>query len=368
MTIAAHFFATNQLPSYLYPIFLVIAKENPDEEFIFLTDKNVGQLSGLPGNCKVIPVNPALKNGLLMHYWYNFKLPSILKKHSVSALITETSVCCLRTNIPQCLLLKDITFLQKKKQFSNEYSFYIKKLFTRFIHKSASVLVAENFMMTKLVLKYPSLQQKISFAGHGLSGFYQPMQPGKREARLGEYTEGYEYFICDCSPVTLPHVVTVLKAYSIFKKRLKSNLRLILLLRDVTAEECVMDFKNYKYRHEVKFISHQSEDVTASLIAAAYAFIHLPTEVLTGTWGLNAMECGVPLLTFDNTDAKTLYGDAALYTLSNEKSLADNMMLLYKDETLRNEYIKKGNALAEGYNWPGAAHRAWQTILSISRD
>jgi glycosyltransferase involved in cell wall biosynthesis len=367
MTIAAHFFATNQLPSYLYPIFLVIAKENPDEEFIFLTDKNVGQLSDLPGNCKVIPVNPTLKNGLLMHYWYNFKLPSILKKHDVAALITETSVGCLRTNIPQCLLVKDISFL-KKKQFSTEYSFYIKKFFHRFIHKSSAVLVAENFMMTKLLLKYPSLQQKISFAGHGLNSSYQPMQPGKREAWLDQHTEGYEYFICDCSSLMLPHIVTLLKAYSIFKKRLKSNMRLILLLRDVTSDECVKDFKNYKYRNEVKFIAHQSEETSASLIAAAYGFIHLPTQLITGITGLNAMQCGVPLLIYDSPEARALYGDAAIYSLNNEKLLADNMILLYKDETARNEYIKKGGSLTASYNWRDAAHQIWQTILSIRRD
>ena len=368
MTIAVHFFATPQLDSYLYPIFVVIAKENPSEEFIFLTGDNIGPLAGLPDNCKVIPVSPTLKNGLLMHYWYNFKLPVILKKHDVSALITETAVACLRTKTPQCLLLKEVSFLQKKKEISNEYSFYLKKFFSRFIHRTSAVLVAENFMTTPLLYKFPSLQQKISFAGHGLNKSYQPQQLAEREAQLSLHTEGHEYFICECSPFTQPYIVTVLKAYSIFKKRLKSNMRLILLLRDITKEECVKDFKNYKYRNEVKFLLHQTDEETASLVAAAYAFLHLPGQQVTGSSGLNAMQCGVPLITADNPVTKTLYGDAALFTANNENMIADNMMLLYKDETARNEYIKKGNALATAYNWPDAAHRTWQSILSISRD
>ena len=145
-------------------------------------------------------------------------------------------------------------------------------------------------------------------------------------------------------------------------------MRLVLLLRDITREDCVKDFKNYKYRHEVHFIVHKSEAETYLLVGAAYAFIHLPSLVINGIIGLNAMQCGVPLITFDHPDAHVLYGDAALYATNNEKIIAENMMLLYKDETGRNEYIRKGNSLAATYNWPDVAHRTWQTILSISRD
>ena len=145
-------------------------------------------------------------------------------------------------------------------------------------------------------------------------------------------------------------------------------MRLVLLLRDITREDCVKDFKNYKYRHEVQFIVHESEAKTYPLVAAAYAFIHLPSLVINGTIGLNAMQCGVPLITFDHPDAHALYGDAALYATNNEKIIAENMMLLYKDETGRNEYVSKGNSLVATYNWPEVAHRTWQTILSIIRD
>jgi glycosyltransferase involved in cell wall biosynthesis len=303
-----------------------------------------------------------------MHYWYNFKLPAILKKYNVSAFITETAVACLRTKVPQCVFLKDISFLQGQKEATTEYSFYIKKFFSRFIHRAAAVLVSENFMMTNLLLKYPSSQQKILFAGHGLNELYQPIQPGTRESQLNRYTEGYEYFACECTVHNAQHLVTLLKAYSIFKKRLKSNMRLLFLLRGITKEACIKDFKNYKYRSEVVFLADQPEEAVASLVAAAFAFIQLPPRLISGSAGLNALQCGVPLLTFHEPGTEDLYGDAALYALKNEKSLADNMMLLYKDETAKKDYIKKGHTLAAGYNWPDTAHRVWQTILSISRD
>lgn len=367
MTIAAHFFASKQQPSFLYPIFLLIARDNPGVNFIFFTENNVWPLSDLPANCKVIPVSPSLKNGLLLHYWYNFKLPSILKKYDVATLVTEPGVCCLRTNTPQILLIKDLSFLQKQNQ-PGEYSFYIKKFFRRFIHKASSILLAENYMVKKLLVRYPSVQQKVSFTGYGLNHFYQPVEPDPRQHQLSLHTEGYEYFVCDCSTFTKDHLTLVLKAYSIFKKRLKSKMRLVLLLRDVTADECIKDFKNYKYRNEVKIIMHEADNTSAALISAAYAFIYLPGHLPPANAGLHAMRCGVPLITCDTEDARSVYGDAVLYSHLRDQSIADNMMLLYKDENARNEYIRKGSSVAATYKWPDAANRLWQTILNTSRD
>lgn len=368
MTIAAHFFASPKQASYLYPLLSNIAKEHTEDEFIFLTEKSVAPLSELPSNCKVIPVSPSLKNGLLMHYWYNFKLPSILKKHEVTVFITESAACSLRTNTAQILLIKDISFLQKQKQYSNEYSFYIKKFFRRFIHKAASILAAESYMLNSLVLRYPFIQQKINYAGYGLDSSYRPLDPVERQRQLDLHTDGYEYFICECSSLTKNHIIPVLKAYSIFKKRLKSNMRLVLLLKEITADECIPGFNNYKYRDEVKILAHESASASALLVGAAYAFIYLPSYLPPANMGLNAMQSAVPLITYDSEYTRSVYKDAALFCVQLEKEVADCMMLLYKDEGARKEYIQKGSSIAASYNWHDAANRLWQTISTLRTD
>jgi glycosyltransferase involved in cell wall biosynthesis len=367
MIIAAHFFSSKQQPSYLLPCFRILAIQNPGDTFIFFADPQQSIHSNLPANCKVIDVSPALKNGLLMHYWYNFKLPGILKKYNVSSFTSETAVCSTRTMVPQCLFIRDLGIFSKKKSVE-EYASYVRRFFSKFVKTAAAILVTEPHMIPTLAGKYPLITNKISSTRYGLPGAYRPVEPEEHISLLEEFAGGYEFFLSECTASTKQGMLALLKAYSLFKKRLKSGIRLVILLRGVTVEECVPDFKNYKYRGEVNFVRHRTDEKTALLFAAAYAFICFSGETTMENSGLYAMQSHVPVIAPDNPGSRSIYGDAAIFTSPDEKTMADNLMLLYKDENRRKENIEKGILLSSGYNWEYTAGSIWQTILDISRD
>ncbi len=367
MTIAAHFFSSKEQPSFLLPCFLIIATQNPGDTFIIFIDPQQHGRIALPANCRLIPVSPPIKNGLLMHYWYNFKLPALLKKYNVSAFISETGACSIRTVTPQAIFLSDLVMFGKKKS-PGVFATYIKRFFPRFVQTAAAVIVPEEVMVTKLSARYPLISNKISSCRYGLPAAYRQVEPEEHTSLLEEFAGGYEYFLSECSVHTKQGMLAILKAYSLFKKRLKSGIRLVILLRGVTAESCIPDFKNYKYRGEVSFVNHRSDEHTALLFAAAYAFLCFPGETTIDNAGLFAMRAYVPVISADTTDNRLIYGEAALFSVPDEKGIADNMILLYKDENLRNEVIHKGSQLASSYTWNHAAGRVWQTILNIGRD
>ncbi len=302
-----------------------------------------------------------------MHYWYNFKLPGILKKYNVSSFISETAVCSIRTPVPQCLLIRDLGIFSKKKSIE-EYASYVRRFFSKFVQTAAAVLVTEPAMIPTLADKYPSITNKISSTRYGLPAAYRQVEPEEHISLLDEFAGGYEFFLTECSASSKQGMVALLKAYSLFKKRLKSGIRLVILLRGVTAEECVPDFKNYKYRGEVKFVPHGSDEKTALLFSAAYAFICFSGESTLENAGLYAMKAHVPVITSDNPGSRAIFGNAAIFSTPDEKTMADNLMLLYKDESLRNENIKKGILLTSRYSWEHMSGLIWQTILNISRD
>ncbi len=366
MTIAAHFFSTKEQPSFLLQCFRVLALQNPGDSFLFFIDPEQIDYASLPVNSKIIPVSPSLKNGLLLHFWYNFKLPVILKKYNASCFVSELAVCSIRTRAPQCMVINDLAVLETKSP--GEYASYTRRFFSKFLQTAAAVLLTEDHMIPKLLHKYPAIINKVSSVRYGLPAAYRQVEPEEHSSLLEEFAGGYEYFLAECSAHTKQGFLAVLKAYSLFKKRLKSGIRLVILLRGISAEDCIPDFKNYKYRNEVSFVPHQSAAKTALLFAAAYAFIYLSGEKARGNSGLCAMRSQVPVITKDNPGSRAIYGDAALFTEPDDKMIADNMMLLYKDETLRNECIKKGLAVATNYSWETTAALLWQTILNISRD
>ena len=55
--------------------------------------------------------------------------------------------------------------------------------------------------------------------------------------------------------------------------------------------------------------------------------------------------------------------DGALYAdANNPQDIAEKMMLIYKDENLRNSLVAKGKTIAAHYSWQRTAELLWQSI------
>jgi hypothetical protein len=364
MIIAAHIVAATVNSPVLYRCLVHQAKENPAVKFIFLSEDKEPASLVLPDNCSILQINPALKNGLIMHYWYNLKLPSLLKKNNVTHFISESGACSVKTRISQFLLISNISFLQKKSLFAQAHSAYIKRFFPKFLQSVKSILVTENFIADHISEKFPATKNKLQYIGHGLSEAYQPVTWEEKQAMLQEFTNGTEYFISECTIASKQNLLILLKAFSLFKKRQKSAMQLVLMMNGNKIEDFVKDFNLYKYRDDVKIVTHDSEAGRAKKVACAYAFIYLPQRVIAENTALNALQAGIPLITIENTDAFSIYGQAALYSQPSEKAIAENMMLLYKDEILRNDHIQKGWQVSSTYNWPLTSAALWEVLSS----
>ena len=78
---------------------------------------------------------------------------------------------------------------------------------------------------------------------------------------------------------------------------------------------------------------------------------------------LEAMQSDVPVITSLNSSMQEIAKEAALYAdPESPADIAEKMMLLYKDEKLRNQLIEKGRLNSREYNWNRAAEHLWQSI------
>ena len=116
MVIAAHFLAAPQADSTFKRFLTLLASQKPDHQFIFLSDEE--SLQHLPAfeNARKVTVSPAIKNGLMLQYWYRFKLPKLLRKYAVDVFLTDAGATCESASIQQLEWLDDIIFLHKKQK------------------------------------------------------------------------------------------------------------------------------------------------------------------------------------------------------------------------------------------------------------
>ena len=148
------------------------------------------------------------------------------------------------------------------------------------------------------------------------------------------------------------------------KKRQQSGMKLVLAGRLAWKYEVFIDnLKSYKYRDDVIVTGYLPESELVDITGAAYAMVYTSLFEGFGVPVLEAMKCQIPVITSAGSAMQEMSGDAALYADANSHAdIADKMMLLYKDENLRNELIAKGKAIANEYSWERTAALLWQVI------
>ncbi|MEO5944834.1 MAG: glycosyltransferase [Ferruginibacter sp.] len=368
MTVAAHITSDKQnKSSFLADHLPVLASKNLSDHFIFFTDKVYPPATFQVGNITHVLISPQIKNILLLHYWYNYKLPALLKKYNVTVFISDNNVLPLKFDIATIMVMQNVQQVKKIHILQSKYKRYLQKYFPLFIKSANKIICTENYLEQDLGSKFDFTKSKISTIYPPLDTGYKPISWQQKAIVIEKYTDDKDYFLFPVSFITKENILSVLKAFSQFKKWQKSSMELVLLSGASQQEiPVIAAFNLYKYKDAVKTISTDDQDEIAKITAAAYAMIYLPNHEYIEYKALEAMQTEVPVIILENSLTKTMYGDSAIFTTINEKDISEKMIRLYKDEHLRNDIIKKGVLQTGRYAADNFYTQFWETIININ--
>ena len=342
----------------------LLAILQPTNEFIFIAEKKSERNSKNLKNVKRIILPQQSDNPLLWKLWYNYKLPALLKKNKVDILISADGACSLGTKIPQYLLVNDLAFLHYPEWYCKKYVRFTKSNTPACLQKAKLVLTFSSFLMNDIIKQYRTDERKISVLPAGTASNCSPLKWEDREAAKEKYAEGKEYFLFSGAIHTRSNLVNLLKAFSLFKKKQKSNMQLIIASRDISEDASFVEsLKLYKYRNEVKLMVRIDEDMQKEINSAAYACINLAPLHNDITSLIFAMQFGVPVIAGNLFVAIELLDQAVLFAdASSPEQIAERLMLLYKDEAKRNELGRKAMIQSSKYHLSEAAVALWENI------
>lgn len=275
--------------------------------------------------------------------WWDIVLPKALKKIKADLFISFEDRCSSTAKIPQALLIADP-----------------KKAHPRSLIKARSILVAGKSVKDLLSEKYAVAQEKIWVLEPFAVPEFISIDQNQKEKIKVQYSDGKEFFL-------FPNLngresfIELLKAFSLFKKRQQSNLK--LLITGSSNDELEQSLANYKYRDDVALIYPEGKDMTA-ITASAYAVL-ITTVSAKGIWeGFRAMDAGSPVITINNSDLQEIAGEAVLAANNNSaKSIGEKMMQIYIDERLRTSLIEKGRSAVRGYSAEKTSGQVWQAFM-----
>lgn len=366
MTIAVHIHFSNDKKdpkiNFNYRCFTIIAATYPEHQFIFFFDTPFNVSLITQKNIQPVLLAPQIKNRLLGYYWYNFKLPALLNKFNADLFVSNGINGSFRSNVKQCIILQDLSFLNKGNLFSSSDARYFKKFFKKIISKVSYIALSNDHNRAVLSNLFPETKELNHVIGFAANDPDKTFDFDEKENIKSRYTKGKEYFLSYITDGSLTNTTILLKAFSTFKKRQLSNMQLVLVIFTHQKESPLKDLSSYKYRDDVKLLFAENDDQLAEITAAAYAAIYLPAFEYMDDIGIATLKNNIPLIISKNDFNKSLYVDAAIYTTMDEKNIAENMMQLYKNEHTRNEQIQKGKELTTICTWENTAFNLWKAI------
>jgi len=343
------------------------ALQYPQHQFIYIVADGFNEKYTASKNSTVVSIGAAAKNPLRLQYQLNYKIPAILRKHKVDVCISSGGVCSLRSKVPQCMFVNDLSFFHHPELYTKSWWRFYKKNTTKFLDKAKAVITPAEFIKNEIGTQYKTAAEKIIVAHYGTGENYTPLSWQEKEAIKETYTEGREYFLYS-GPVHLQqNLFTLLKAFSFFKKRQKSNMQLVMASKNAVNNDFITNLATYKYRKEVKVLDNLPAESLAKITGAAYALVYPSGYHILGSSITEAMQSDIPIITTNTPDAKEICGDAALYINPKDfNDIADKIMLLFKDENKRNELIANGSQQAARYNWATTAGLVWQVVAKCA--
>ncbi len=345
MRVVAYVDSGKHFPSsglFLKDLLCKTGRNNNSDTIIILTHQPDVFMHALPANVSVQVLTYWYTNWPGLKWINKLLITRILKKTQAELFVTVNSSYVNRYIAPCCLIMPGIysqPVKQDGKQLLKSWLLPTKNPdgnLHKTLQNATAIIVFSEQDGLNLQNKFTVFHQKIKLLPIDTAEEIRSLSWVEKENIKIQHTAGQEYFIFAGDIHQRYDLVSLLKAFSQFKRRQQSGMHLIIAgNRTLHTGQLVQKLASFKYRNDVHLVIDPPEKTLNALIGAAYAFVypvlydHLPVNVLS------AICARVPVITFVTPFIKELAGDTVIYTASDAEALSESMQSVYKDEDLR---------------------------------
>ncbi len=224
-------------------------------------------------------------------------------------------------------------------------------------YASLIIAISENTKMD--IMKHLRIpEEKIRTIYCGVGGEFRKIEDAAvLKSRLRGFGIDYPYILYLGSLEPRKNVERLIEAFIQLKKGKQINEKLVLSgIKGWSYQSIVDKVASSGIEKEIIFIGFVSNEVLPFLYNGASAFVYPSLYEGFGLPVLEAMACGVPVVTSNVSSLPEVAGDAAiLINPSSVDEIADGIWRLLCDEELRNQCAQKGIERAKLFTWERCA-------------
>ncbi len=344
---------------FTYEVVKRMVENHPEHTFLFFFDRPYDNRYLLAPNVVPVVLRPPARHPILFILWFEFAVKRALKKYKADVFFSPDGYLSLRSKVPQVNVIHDLNFAHYPQDLPWSSRVYYNYFFPKFAKKAEHIVTVSNYTKQDLIDTYQVPERKITVAWNGANEVFVPLKEEDIIHVRNHLTHDKPYFLFVGSIHPRKNVKRLIESYLKYREK------------NTSFDLVVVGEPMWKHNQELLALKHESIHYTGHLniqkltrvMGAAACFVYVPYFEGFGIPLVEAMQCGVPLISGNLTSLPEVVSDSALLVDPfSVEDISNAMVQISENETLRKELARKSLERSGIFSWDKSAEKIWSVI------
>jgi glycosyltransferase involved in cell wall biosynthesis len=351
---------------FTYEVVKRMVEHHPEHQFYFFFDRAYDEKFVFADNIIPVVLHPQARHPILFKIWFDFSVTKALKKYNIDLFFSPDGYLSLKTNTKQIAVIHDLNFEHFPKDIPKAARMYLKKYFPLFADKANHIITVSNFSKKDIINTYGVNANKITVAYNGGNEAYHPIGKKEQNEVKKTLTGGHDYFVYVGALHARKNIKRMFEAFDLFKLKTNSKTKLVVVGEELWKTDKSFKSHHLKYKQDVIYTGYLPINKLTNIVGAAKALVLVSYFEGFGIPLVEAMRCGVPVITSDTSATAEVYGDAGLLVNPYHiESISEKFELLDKDSELRVQLSENALKRSKNFTWDMSADIIWNKIEEL---
>jgi glycosyltransferase involved in cell wall biosynthesis len=346
--------------------------DHENEYFIFIKPDEDDSVLKETLNFKIVKLD-----GGSYPQWEQIALPKAAREYGCEILHCTSNTAPISCKIPLVVTLHDIIYMESSyfkiltgsatpyQKFGNVYR---KMVVPKVLKMSRKVITVSNFEKNRIAEFFGIKgDNRLTAVYNGVSQHFKPVDDHVELKRVKEkyhLPDRYFFFLGNTDPKK--NTKGTLKAFSDFLKQTGADYKLVMLDYDRSELEKILDeIGDKNLINQIVLTGYVINTDLPAIYCQSKVFLYPSLRESFGIPMLEAMACGVPVITSNTSSMPEVAGNAAIIIDPYKpEEITEALVKLVNDEDLRAKLIADGLMQAAKFSWKAMA----QSVLEIYRE
>lgn len=266
--------------------------------------------------------------------------------------------------IPVVATIHDLAFEHMPETFTRRGSFQLKLTVRRTAQRAVRIATVSEYSRQDLLRTYQLPPEKVAVTYNGVEAHFTPESlPNETEDVRHRFGIKRDYLLAVGSLQPRKNLVRLIRVYAKLRSENENfTPQLVIVGRKLwLADDIFAEVRRQFWKDDVILTGYVNDEDLPKLYRQATAFVYPSLFEGFGLPPVEAMACGTPVVTSNNSSLPEVTGEAALLIdpLSQD-SIESALLEITRDQILRTRLKEKGIEQAKRFTWQGAAEKTLQ--------